>query len=47
MLEQHEEIRIKIHSNSLAYLRDSCSNGFGLIPRQEEVFEVLVLNFIS
>ena len=47
MLEQHEQIRIKIHSNSLAYLRDSCSNGFGLIPRQEEVFEVLVLNFIS
>ena len=47
MLEQHEQIRIKIHSKSLAYRRDSCSNGFGLIPRQEEVFEVLVLNFIS
>ena len=47
MLEQHEQIRIKIHSKSLAYRRDSCSNGFGLIPKQEEVFEVLVLNFIS
>ena len=47
MLEQHEQIRIKIHSKSLAYRRDSCSNGFGLIPKQEEVFEVLVLNFLS
>ena len=47
MLEQHERIRIKIHSKSLAYRRDSYSNGFDLIPRQEEVPEVLVLNFFG
>ena len=47
MLEQHERIRIKIHSKFLAYRRDSYSNGFDLIPRQEEVPEVLVLNFFG
>ena len=47
MLEQHEQIRIRIHSKSLAYRRDSCSNGFDLIPKQEKIRKVLVLNFIS
>ena len=32
---------------SLAYRRDSCSNGFDLIPKQEEIHEALVLNFIG
>ena len=36
MLEQHEQIRIRIHSKSLAYRRDSCSNGFDLIPKQKK-----------
>ena len=35
--EQHEQIGIRIHSKSLAYRRDSCSNGFDLIPKQEEI----------
>ena len=47
MLEQHEQIRIRIHSKSLAYRRDSCSNGFDLIPKQAEIREVLVMNFIG
>ena len=47
MLEQHEQIRIKIHSKSLAYRRDSCRNGFDLIPNQEEIRKALVLYFIG
>ena len=47
ILEQHEQIGIRIHSKSSAYRRDSCSNGFDLIPKQKEIREVLVLNFIG
>ena len=36
--EQYEQI---------AYRRDSCSSGFVLIPKQKEMREVLVSNFIS
>ena len=45
--EQHEQIGIRIHSKSLAYRRDSCSNGSDLIPKQKEIRKVLVLNFIG
>ena len=31
----------------LAYCRDSCSNGFDLIPKQQKIREVLVMNFIG
>ena len=42
ILEQHEQIGIRIHSKSLAYRRDSCSNGFDLIPKQKEIREVFI-----
>ena len=45
--EQHEQIGIRIHSKSSAYRRDSCSSGFVLIPKQKEIREVLVSNFIG
>lgn len=40
--KQHEQIRIRIHSKSSAYRRDSCSNGFDLIPKQKEIREVKI-----
>ena len=43
--KQHEEIGIRIYSKSLAYRRDSCSNGFDLIPKQKKIREVLVFGF--
>ena len=45
--EQYEQIGIRIHSKSSAYRRDSCSSGFVLIPKQKEIREVLVSNFIG
>ena len=47
ILKQHEQKGIRIHSKSLAYRRDSCSNDFDLIPKQEEICEVLIMNFIG
>ena len=32
---------------SLAYHRDSCSKGFDLLPKQEKIREVLIMNFID
>ena len=42
ILEQHEEIGITIHLKSLAYRRDSCSNGFDLIPKPKEIRKVFI-----
>ena len=42
ILKQHEQKGIRIHSKSLAYRRDSCSNDFDLIPKQEKIREVLI-----
>ena len=36
-----------IQSRDSCSRRDSCSNGFDLIPKQKEIREVLVLNFIG
>ena len=47
ILKQHEQKGIRIHSKSLAYRRDSCSNDFDLIPKQQKIREVLIMNFIG
>ena len=47
ILKQHEQKGIRIHSKSSAYRRDSCSNDFDLIPKQQKICEVLIMNFVG